>query len=362
VANLPEVALVLWSYPPGTSFYVPGDPCQVDSTRPDSPATTAAELAAALAAQASRDASEPVDVTVGGFSGKAITLRVPVDADFAECEGGEFVTYGTEVDPLGRTQQGPGQIDELHILDVNGSIVVLDAMYRPDTPSQLVDEVRGIAASTTFGPTAAPTTEPTPSAAGSLPEGPYAFYDGVYAGGPPITVTIPAPGWDTESGTIATLQKHSNPDPPDGAGLIMFVGDLYVYADPCHWSTTRPDTPATTVDEVVAALAAQPSRDASEPVDITVDGYSGKSITLLVPGDAVFSECDQGEFASWTGGWPDPITSPSRPHQGPGQIDELWILDADGELVVIDATYGPDTPAEHLDELHAILESMTFEQ
>jgi hypothetical protein len=242
------------------------------------------------------------------------------------------------------------------------------------TPGPTANPTAGPTASPITAPTATPTAaptaspaptpaaEPTPSADGSLPEGPYAFYDGLYAGGPPITVLIPAPGWDREPGTIATLQKNNNPDPPDGAGLIMFIGDLYVYRDPCQWSTTRPDTPATTVDEVVAALAAQPSRDASEPVDITVDGYAGKSITLLVPDDVVFSECDQGEFASWAGGWPDPITSPSRPHQGPGQIDELWILDAEGELVVMDATYGPETPAEHLDELHAILESMTFEQ
>lgn len=140
-----------------------------------------------------------------------------------------------------------------------------------------------------------------------------------------------------------------------------FFGDLYVYGDPCQWSTTKPETPSTTVDEVVAALTAQASRDASAPVDITVDGYAGKSITLHVPDNAVFGECDQGTFASWAGGG-DPLESgPSRYHQGPGQIDEVWILDVDGELIVIDAMYGDETPAEDVAELHAILESMTLE-
>ncbi len=37
--------------------------------------------------------------------------------------------------------------------------------------------------------------------------------------------------------------------------------------------STTPDTPVTTVDEIVAALAAQASRDASDPVDVTVGGY-----------------------------------------------------------------------------------------
>ena len=116
----------------------------------------------------------------------------------------------------------------------------------------------------------------------------------------------------------------------------------------------------------MAALTAQASRDASAPMDITVDGYTGKSITLHVPDDAAtreeaFSECDEQTFASWAGGGDSPSAGPSRYHQGPGQIDELWILDVNGELIVMDAMYGAETPAEQLAELHAILESMTFE-
>ncbi len=73
-------------------------------------------------------------------------------------------------------------------------------------------------------------------------------------------------------------------------------------------------------------------------MDITLDGYAGKSITLHVPDDAVlsgeFTDCDQGTFGIWTvsiDGAPGP--EPYRYNQGPGQIDELWILDVDGVLV-----------------------------
>ena len=66
------------------------------------------------------------------------------------CEEGEFVSYGYEEDPLGRFHQGPGQVDELWILDVSGTIVILDAMYRPDTPAKPVEELRAITESTTF--------------------------------------------------------------------------------------------------------------------------------------------------------------------------------------------------------------------
>lgn len=150
VANLPEAGLLFWAWPADTEFYVYRDPCRSTSTRPDTPVTAVDDFAAALAAQASRDASEPMEVMVGGYAGKSIVLHAPLDADFFECEEHEFVSYGTEQDPLTRYHQGPGQIDELWILDVDGSIVILNAMYRPDTSADLVEEMRAIIESTTF--------------------------------------------------------------------------------------------------------------------------------------------------------------------------------------------------------------------
>ena len=178
-----------------------------------------------------------------------------------------------------------------------------------------------------------------------------------------ISFTIRAPGWSGDVGGGVLCKSSGCSDPPDGAAMIAFQGYLYVYGDPCQWSSTGPDTPATSVDELVAALAAQASRDASAPVDVTVDGYAGKSITLHVPDDAAyvggrFSDCDRGEFRSWVR---DPVADSARYHQGPGQIDELWILDVGGTLVVIDAGSYALTPAEHLAEVRAIADSATFE-
>ena len=120
-----------------------------------------------------------------------------------------------------------------------------------------------------------------------------------------------------------------------------------------------PDTPATTVDEIVAALASQASRDASEPVDVTVDGHPGQSITLHVPDDVGFAacefDCDQGNFC--TAGT---ATGCEMHNPAPGAISELWIVDVDGEVLIVNGTYYPETPAEDVDELQAILGSMTF--
>jgi hypothetical protein len=216
----------------------------------------------------------------------------------------------------------------------------------------------GGTASPSPSPTPSPTAtvsppSPSPTPEGFLPEGPHLLWN---QGGLSMTVTIPAPGWWGEPGGGA-LAKNDNPD-PFGAGMITFVGDLYVFGDPCRWATTRPDTPATTVDEFVAAMSAQASRDATEPVDVTVDGYAGKSITVHVPDDANFAECDGATFGSW--GMPGSDLSPFRYHQAPGQIDKLWVLDVDGELVVIDAAYYERTSQAVIDELEAIAGSASF--
>ncbi len=205
-------------------------------------------------------------------------------------------------------------------------------------------------------PEATVTPEPSfsasPTPEGMLPEGPHVLLEAGF----PMSVTIPAPGWhgDRAGGTVI---KNDTASAPDGAGLIVFAGagDLFVYGDPCRWLTTKPDAPATTVDELVAALTSQASRDASEPVDVTLDGYAGKSVTLHVPADVVFSECDGGEFRTLLMG-----ATGARYHQDPGQIDKLWIVDVDGELAVIDAAYYDGTPQAVVDELEAIVHSITF--
>jgi hypothetical protein len=222
-------------------------------------------------------------------------------------------------------------------------------------------------------PTPEATLEPTssPSELGA-PVGPFLVFDPAiqpppFDEGPPITVMIPASGWEPipENGLIT--KGDNGQDPPDATGAFLLTGDsgadaFYVYGDPCHWESTTPDTPATTVDEIVDALAAQASREATTPVDITLDGHPGKFITLTVPmiaptRDEALRDCDQETFATYG------VTAdgPSRYQQGPGQVDEFWILDVDGQIVILDASYGPATSAVLVDELRGIAESATFE-
>jgi len=240
-------------------------------------------------------------------------------------------------------------------------LVIGTQLLGPAAPSGV-----GGAPSPTAAPTTAPSPTPEPSVAapspsdGSLPEGSFVLSssDTPLPNGIASTVTIAAPGWrgDPGAGVLVKGGEH-------GAGMIgPWHEPLYVYGDPCHWSTTTPKAPATTVDEIVAALASQASRDASAPVDVTLDGYKGKVITLHVPEDlkvpdeGTFTDCDEDKFGSW-GTTSEPT---ARYHQFPGQIDEVWIVDIDGQAAVINGSYYAETPAETVAEMRAIINSITF--
>ena len=107
-----------------------------------------------------------------------------------------------------------------------------------------------------------------------------------------------------------------------------------------------------------SALAAQPDRDASGPVDVTIGWHAAKRVTLHVPDDLVDTDCSSSDYASYT---LDGYGAPWRDHQARGEIDTFWIVGVDGAIVIIEGIYRPDTTAERIEEMRAIAESATFE-
>lgn len=229
------------------------------------------------------------------------------------------------------------------------AMVLLFAGCGTGSPASVTSEPRNPAH------TAASTASPSPSPAARthvLSEA----SDGAIG----ITVTVPSADWSGPPGQWAMEWLPAGFDPPNGAGIIAFVVDkkFYVYGDPCEWRSTRPEAPATRVDELVAALASQASRNPSAPEEITVGGYSGKKITLHVPDDLRFKNCDGGTFSTLG------VAVDRQPHlwaQGRGEIDEIWIVDVHGRIVLLEGGYYPDTPKHVVDELHGILSSATFD-
>jgi len=205
-------------------------------------------------------------------------------------------------------------------------------------------------------PTAPP---PSTTAAGGLPLGPHPVSKDIGTG-VEIDVEIEVPNWqgETNGGYMCWIECED-----DGAAVIAFNDRKYFpYRNPCRWSTTGPDAPVTTARELVAILARQELRKPSTPEAITLDGHSGKKVILrMAESDLAFKagdfpDCDDAHFALFGVAG----ENPARWSQEPGQIEEVWAVDVDGVIAVLIGLYYPETPQKDVDEVRALLGSMTF--
>lgn len=144
----------------------------------------------------------------------------------------------------------------------------------------------------------------------------------------------------------------------DGSGVraeetfpaVVWVWNIEsVHTHPCD-SSGRPEPVGPSVADLANALAAQPLRDATAPVTVTVGGYEGLFVELSMPDDVDVDACPGGRFNSWPGRW----------QEGPTEVDLLWMVDVEGQRLAFDLSY--DATAGHalVDELREIVETATF--
>jgi hypothetical protein len=138
---------------------------------------------------------------------------------------------------------------------------------------------------------------------------------------------------------------------PDGMGIGLGEVNAGLFSDPCLWVDGREDPIGPTVDDLANALAEQTAYEASSPVDVSLGGYSGKRVDLQLPSDV--ASCDNGEFYPWVG---------SIYAQGPDNRWDVWILDVEGDRIVVFGTYFPGTSAEDRAEQQAIIDSIVIER
>lgn len=103
------------------------------------------------------------------------------------------------------------------------------------------------------------------------------------------------------------------------------------------------------------ALASLPGLDVTTPTDITVDGYRGKQLTLMAPD--TFDGCTLGREGYVI--WQLPLGAMFT--MTPGERDQVWILDVDGERLVVDVPELPSSTAQQRAEVQAILDSIQIE-
>ena len=162
------------------------------------------------------------------------------------------------------------------------------------------------------------------------------------------TLTVPE-GWEGFDGRC--VLPITGTEAPDGMGTCFLESDTGLYSDPCHGTRGPADVPVgPTVEEFVNALAEQTAYDATAPTDVTLGGYSGKRMDLQLPSDV--ASCDNGAFTPWPG---------SIYAQGPDNLWRLWIIDVEGERMIIVSQNFASTSSEDLAEQQAIVDSIRIQ-
>jgi hypothetical protein len=204
----------------------------------------------------------------------------------------------------------------------------------------------------TLTESAEPTATPIPRLNGQEPLDPgrYQVNGGVSA---VVTVAVPA-GWSA-SGDWVVIGPRGN-DLPDGMA-IRFYTIPNLAANPLSHSAGNVDPPVgPTVDDMVQAVVAHPALTASEPTDVTIDGHAGQLISITIPTDAELPIVEGGPafylYAEPSGGgiW----------GFAPGQIFDWYIVDVDGQRLIIDSFHYPGTPEADLAAQRSVVESVQF--
>ena len=172
---------------------------------------------------------------------------------------------------------------------------------------------------------------------------------------PPILITVPA-GWEGSGRFVRVLR----PGEEVGSVAVQFWDVDQVYGHPCPSRGTL-FKPGPFVNDLASALVDVPLRHATKPIDVTFDGYLGKSLEWSVPGDIDFADCDPDSDEDYFDSWTD-TDGGGRYQQGPGQVDRLWILDIDGARLVIDAFWMPAATSDEREQLLDVVESIRFER
>jgi hypothetical protein len=137
-----------------------------------------------------------------------------------------------------------------------------------------------------------------------------------------------------------------SPDQQEFLGLWT-VG--LVDRDACLDGVEDAFDPGPSVKDMADALVAQKSTHATAPQPVTLAGHRGLYVEVTSPRD--ISRC-----AKYPGLWREP----ERGIYGDGQVDLVWILDVDGQRLVVNAAYSPKSSASDIDKLTSMVESLEF--
>lgn len=170
----------------------------------------------------------------------------------------------------------------------------------------------------------------------------------------PFSIAFPTE-WTLKSlskGDVSFLNTQMNGG--DGAAWITIDRVDTVFDDPCHGGPITPPVPST-VDAVVTALTQMIGFTPGPVSDVVLGGRPGKSVELRNEIDTTLAGCNDDQMLPmWTvrGGRPAATNGRSR--------ENLWVIDVDGEPLVIDGTMFTSTPPTSRAEIEQVVQTLRF--
>lgn len=204
--------------------------------------------------------------------------------------------------------------------------------------------------------TPAPSTMlPSTRSLASAPPGPIAAGGYVVDAFDPIRITFELPvGWSNAGGGSDLLIVERHPDgaaqrPPRGVQL-GFSAVENLFADPCGLDQLMLDPPVgPRGDKLAEAFRGITSYQASAARRVTIGGHQALRLEL----ELGLYMCSPSEAGLWR--TPAGLT---RVAADESERLTLWILDVDGERILITASSFTDTSQADLDALEAVIETL----
>jgi hypothetical protein len=140
---------------------------------------------------------------------------------------------------------------------------------------------------------------------------------------------------------------------PGEFAQLAFWKPTSVPMDPCRpKESSAPLGP--TVNDLARALVAQRRTTTTNPAPVTVDDHAGLYLELTTPRRFDYKKCGPDGMQVWETGTTDGRAL------GEPVTDRYWILDVDGQRVVISAMTVPGATSATVEQITGIAEKMTF--
>jgi hypothetical protein len=183
-----------------------------------------------------------------------------------------------------------------------------------------------------------------------------------------LTITLPI-GWQQAGAGLFV-----KPDAAEPVGLSIGAYSVaHVNTFPCRWAsgaytdTAYPRTAEGQALSLSAFWGQDPNSTpffsnstiapiATKPLQTTIGDAPAWALQILIPSVLDFTSCDAGEVVLW-----ETADGGVRLGRGPGEIDRLWVIEAAGGPIVIDAALPLLASPSQEAQLQTVVDSISVE-